>query len=117
VPSGLSANAFLADAATDDLRARLSTAFARCRAEALELALNEAGVPASRVRDLGEYLADLYPRTPGIGVVGEPVALGPAFRCVGGETTDLPAAPRLGADNEAYLSEAPTAPARSERMG
>jgi crotonobetainyl-CoA:carnitine CoA-transferase CaiB-like acyl-CoA transferase len=117
VPSGLSAGAFLADAATDDLRARLSAAFALCRAEALEVALNEAGVPASRVRDLGEYLANLYPQTPGIGVVGEPVALGPAFRCIGEEPADLPPAPRLGADNEAYLSEAPTAPARSERIG
>jgi crotonobetainyl-CoA:carnitine CoA-transferase CaiB-like acyl-CoA transferase len=99
VPPALPPGAFLADAATDDLRAKLSAAFAVTRAAELETALNDAGVPASKVRDLGEYLAEIYPQTPGIGVIGEPVALGPAFRWSGAEPLSLPPAPKLGADN------------------
>lgn len=110
VPEGLPAGAFLADAATDDLRRRLSAAFAVSRAAKLEAALNKAGVPAARVRDLGEYLAELYPLTPGIGVAGEPVALGPAFRGGNGEATSLPPAPKLGADNATFDANAPFAP-------
>lgn len=100
VPEGLSAGAFLADAATDDLRELLSAAFAASVAGKLEGELNEAGVPAARVRNLGEYLAELYPLTPGIGVSGEPLALGPAFRVDDGKDQPIPPAPRLGADND-----------------
>ena len=112
VPVGLPMGAFLADAATDDLRERLSAAFAVSQAATLEDALNEAGVPAARVRDLGEYLAELYPQTPGIGVAGEPVALGPAFRWGSGEAPSLPPAPRLGADNDTFNAGASFASAR-----
>jgi crotonobetainyl-CoA:carnitine CoA-transferase CaiB-like acyl-CoA transferase len=102
LPAGLPVGAFLADTATDDLRGKLAAAFAVNQAAKLEDALNEAGVPAARVRDLGEYLAELYPQTPGIGVAGEPGALGPAFRWGNGEAQSLTPAPRLGADNETF---------------
>lgn len=114
VPPGLPAGAFLADAATEDLRRELSAAFAASHAGRLEVALNQAGVPAARVRDLGEYLAELYPLTPGIGVPGEPVALGPAFRGGDGPPPTLPPAPRLGADNDMFDVHA--RPARSGRV-
>ncbi|MGB6118774.1 MAG: CoA transferase [Mesorhizobium sp.] len=109
VPEGLSPGAFLTDAATDDLREKLSAAFAENRAADLEDALNAAGVPAARVRDLGEYMAELYPLTPGIGVIGEPLALGPAFRDIKGKKPSLPPAPRLGADNDTFSATAPLA--------
>jgi crotonobetainyl-CoA:carnitine CoA-transferase CaiB-like acyl-CoA transferase len=104
VPAGLSDGAFLANCATDDLRAELARAFSTAEAEALETALNAAGVPAAKVRDLGQYLAEVYPHTPGIGVDGEPVALGPAFRWVDGRWPALEPAPKLGADTDAYLA-------------
>lgn len=106
-PEALPPGAFLVDAATDDLRARLSAAFALSEAAALETALNEAGVPASRVRDLGEYLSELYPETPGFGVPGERYAFGPAFRWVGETPASMPPAPRLGADNQAFETGIP----------
>ncbi|MBX9464362.1 MAG: CoA transferase [Aquamicrobium sp.] len=118
LPAGLSAGAFLADAATDDLRRRLAAAFAASQAETLEHALNEAGVPAARVRSLGEYLVEIYPLTPGIGVAGEALALGPAFRWSNGEEPSLPPAPRLGADNERFNANTPpasTGPAQAAR--
>lgn len=102
VPAGLSGGAFLANCATDELRAELARAFSAARAEALEKALNEAGVPAAKVRDLGEYLAELYPHTPGIGIDGEPVALGPAFRWTDARWPALGPAPKLGADTDAF---------------
>lgn len=105
IPAGLASGAFLANVATDALRAALSAAFAAARAEALEPALNDAGVPAARVRDLGEYLRDLYPRTPGVAVSGEPFAVGPAFRWEQDEATVLPPAPRLGADSDRLADE------------
>ena len=112
VPAGLPARAFLADAATDDLRMKLSAAFTVSQAAKLEDALNAAGVPAARLRDLSEYLAELYPLTPGIGVAGEPVALGPAFRVKDNEAPTLPPAPRLGADNEMFNAGRPSVPTR-----
>ncbi len=105
VPPGLASGAFLADVATDELRAALSEAFAKAEAATLEAALNAAGVPAARVRDLGEYLRDLYPQTPGIGIEGEPLAVGPAFRWEDAKRRPLPQAPRLGADTDAVVSE------------
>lgn len=106
VPGGLPGDAFLADAATDVLREALGQAFATTDATALETALNAAGVPAARVRDLGEYLRELYPETPGIGIDGEPLAFGPAFRWETAEARALPPAPALGADTEAVVSGA-----------
>ncbi|MEX0957016.1 MAG: CoA transferase [Rhizobiaceae bacterium] len=112
VPDGLGDGAFLANAATDDLRSELASAFAAMSADALETALNENGVPSSKVRDLGEYLTKLYPQTPGIGVEGEPVALGPAFRWGDLGAPALPAAPRLGADTDLLNSGAAVASPR-----
>lgn len=113
VPGGLGDGAFLANAATDELRGHLAGAFAMMEAEALEAALNENGVPSSKVRDLGEYLTTLYPQTPGIGVEGEPFALGPAFRWGDLGAPALPEAPRLGADTELLIPGG--APASSRR--
>lgn len=109
VPDGLPGDAFLADAATDVLREELGRACAAAEAAALETALNAAGVPAARVRDLGEYLRELYPHTPGIGIAGEPFALGPAFRWEAEEVRALPPAPALGADTEAVVAATGTA--------
>ena len=82
------------------------------KADALETALNEANVPAARVRDLAEYLAETYPQTPGISIDGEPLALGPAFRWGDLGAPALPAAPRLGADTELLNSGAAVASPR-----
>lgn len=100
VPAGLAPDAFLADLATEELRSALAEAFVGAEADKLESMLNDEGVPAARVRNLHEYLAQVYPDTPGIGVVGEPLAFGPAFRWRGDERTRLSPAPRLGADTE-----------------
>ena len=116
VPAGLASESFLANLASAPLREELSRAFAAAEAAALEKALNEAGVPSARVRDLGEYLAELYPQTPGIGIDGEPLALGPAFRFVGSARQELPPAPRLGADTGAFVSAA-AAPIPSRAAG
>lgn len=105
VPEGLASGDFLANVASEPLRIKLAQAFAVANAAELETALNAAGVPAAKVRDLGEYLRDLYSATPGIGVEGEPVALGPAFRCREDGKRELPPAPRLGADTDAIVPE------------
>jgi crotonobetainyl-CoA:carnitine CoA-transferase CaiB-like acyl-CoA transferase len=111
LPAGLSSGAFLANAATEELRDELAAAFAAAEADPLESALNEAGVPAARVRNLAEYLAELYPHTPGIGVGGEPLALGPAFRWGNTGAPMLPPAPQLGADTDTIISGvAPASP-------
>ena len=110
VPAGLSNGAFLANAATVELRDELGRAFAAAEADTLEQSLNQASVPAARVRDLGEYLGELYPQTPGIGIDGEPLALGPAFRWAETRLPSLPPAPRLGADTDAFDSGAEIVP-------
>jgi crotonobetainyl-CoA:carnitine CoA-transferase CaiB-like acyl-CoA transferase len=98
IPEGLPDGGFLINVATDDLREALNKAFMGSKADALETALNDAGVPAARVRDLNEYLDTLYPCTPGIGIDGEPLAFGPAFRWGVEKRVSLSSAPRLGAD-------------------
>lgn len=108
IPAGLASAAFLANVATDELRAALRAAFAAASAVELETRLNAANVPAARVRDLQEFLRDLYPRTPGIPIDGEPLAFGPAFRQEGAERPSLPPAPRLGQD--ADMLAAPAGP-------
>lgn len=115
IPAGLTDDSFLAGIATDELRKELSRAFAARDAAALELELNAAGVPASRVRDLGEYLRELYPHTSGIGVGGEPVALGPAFRWETDEDMALLPAPRLGADTDMLIPDEEIRPRRAAR--
>ncbi|MGQ9366801.1 CaiB/BaiF CoA transferase family protein [Azospirillum sp. ST 5-10] len=105
VPAEMAADGFLTDLATPELRAALGDAFASAEAEPLERMLNEDGVPASRVRDLHDYLSQVYRRTPGIGIAGEPLAFGPAFRWDGGGAIALPPAPRLGADTDRLVPE------------
>jgi crotonobetainyl-CoA:carnitine CoA-transferase CaiB-like acyl-CoA transferase len=105
VPEGLAPGDFLADVANEPLRIELRQALAVAGAAELEAALNAAGVPAAKVRGLGEYLSEVYPATPGIGMDGEPVSLGPAFRWQGEEKPRLPPAPRLGADTQSLLPE------------
>lgn len=100
IPGDLAPGAFLFNLATDALRRELTQAFAAARACELETVLNAEGVPAARVRDLGEYLSELYLETPGIGVAGEKFAFGPAFRWEGSDPVALPPAPRLGADTD-----------------
>ena len=104
IPAGLAGEAFLADVATDVLRQALAQAFAGAEAKALETKLNAAGIPAAKVRNIHEFLQELYPLTPGIAVDGEPLALAPAFRWEQPEAVTLPPAPRLGADTDAVLS-------------
>jgi crotonobetainyl-CoA:carnitine CoA-transferase CaiB-like acyl-CoA transferase len=115
LPAELPSGAFLDNLATDDLRAQLSRAFAVASASVLEDALNAAGVPAARVRRLDEFLRELYPNTPGIGVKGEELALGPAFRWEESETPPMPRAPAFGADNDTLLPEG--AVMRARRSG
>jgi len=98
LPANLANEAFLADAATDELRSALGGAFASASAADLEVKLNAVGVPAARVRNLLEFLGGSYLKTPGISMDGEPLAYGPAFRQQGLETPSLPAPPRLGQD-------------------
>lgn len=105
IPGGLARDAFLADVATPALRDELCQAFATVAAGTLETALNDAGVPAAKVRDLNAYLRDLYPFTPGIGLAGEPLAFGPAFRWEDAENVALPQAPRLGADTDKLIAK------------
>lgn len=94
----------------DYLRGRFNAAFALQSAFAMELRLNAVGVPAARVRKLGEFLRevdgankvtlpDFYfdqngrqVRTPGLGF---------SYRSEGGPTAT--AAPTLGQDNDALL--------------
>lgn len=105
IPGELAADAFLTDLATEKLRSALADAFANAEADKLESMLNAEGVPAARVRDLHEYLSEVYRDTPGISVVGEPCAFGPAFRWQGGERIELSPAPRLGADTDTLISK------------
>ena len=104
IPPGLAPDAFLTDLATEELRSALADAFAGAEADKLESMLNAEGVPAARVRDLHEYLSEAYRDTPGIDVVGEPLAVGPAFRWEGCERIELSPAPRLGADTDKLVS-------------
>jgi crotonobetainyl-CoA:carnitine CoA-transferase CaiB-like acyl-CoA transferase len=106
IPADLAGEAFLANVATDELRDALREAFASSRAADLETKLNSANVPAARVRDLLEFLREVYPKTPGIGVEGEPFAFGPAFRHEGVERPALSPAPRLG-ENAVMLAISP----------
>ena len=103
VPTGLGQGDFLTNVANDPLRLELQQAFASADAKDLEVALNAAGVPAAKVRDLAEYLSELYPNTPGICAEGEPVSLGPAFRFLEADTLKLPSAPLLGADTDSVI--------------
>jgi crotonobetainyl-CoA:carnitine CoA-transferase CaiB-like acyl-CoA transferase len=103
VPAGLASSDFLANVATEELREQLAGAFAVKEATMLEAALNAAGVPAARVRDLGEFLREVYPSTAGIRVAGEPFAVGPAFRWMEPIEVEPKTAPKLGADTDLLI--------------
>ena len=112
VPAGLAPGAFLTGIGTPALRERLAEAFARAEAGPLEAALSADGVPVARVRDLAEYLAELYPLTGGIDLAGGSGALGPGFRWIGDPAAPVGAAPRLGEHTEAVLRELARGPER-----
>lgn len=104
IPAGMAPDAFLSNLATDALRHELAAAFRKSRAGDLEEILNAEGVPAARVRNLKEFLSDLYQETPGIDIAGEYGVFGPAFRYTGEGPLELPPAPTLGADTAAVLA-------------
>lgn len=96
VPAGLANGAFLTDIGSPALRERLAAAFEDADAAVVETRLAEQGVPVARVRDLAEYLTELYPHTGGFDLPGGGAALGPGFRWAGEALPDLGRAPRLG---------------------
>lgn len=103
LPAGLPEGAFLADMATGPLREALAAAFATAEAAPLEAALIAEGVPAARVRDLHEYLTELYPGTGGIDLPGVRGALGAGWRWLGESPAPGAPAPRLGEHTDAIL--------------
>ncbi|MFD1711844.1 CoA transferase [Ottowia sp. GY511] len=106
----------------DRVRAAFNAALAERSAADIEEALNARGVPAARVRKLGEFLDEVQvgsklPFTPvryaqGVGTVRTP---GIGFPLGHGPAQGLPGAPRLGGDTRAVLSElgVPAADARA----
>ncbi|MAS43542.1 MAG: CoA transferase [Rhodobacteraceae bacterium] len=107
LPDGLPDGAFLADMAGETLRAGLAEAFARAEAAPLEAALIAQGVPAARVRDLHEYLSELYPRMGGIDLPGGGGALGAGWRWLGEAPIEGGPPPRLGEHNAEFLAAPP----------
>ncbi|MEC9344826.1 MAG: CoA transferase [Pseudomonadota bacterium] len=103
VPAGLAPSAFLNDMATPELRTQLAAAFAAMDSAPLEAALIAGGVPAARVRDVAEFLDELYSQTGRIDIPDVPMALGPAFRWAGEPALPLGPAPRLGQHNAELL--------------
>ena len=103
VPAGLASGDFLANVANDELRRQLAFAFAGKDAATLEEALNAAGVGAAGGGGRGGFLEGVYPRTAGIGIAGEPLAFGPAFRSIEPIAVEPTTAPALGADTELLI--------------
>lgn len=106
------------------LRARLDAAFARHDAATLERALAEAGVPASRVRSLAEFVGEWSGgamATAPVTRVAYPKGEVPDFG-TGAKWDRVPPsapgrAPALGADTEAVLAEGRAAASKSPRPG
>ena len=107
LPAGLAPGAFLTGMGAPALRASLAEAFAQADAAVLEVALAGEGVPVSRVRDLAEFLREIYPLTGGIDLPGKAGALGPGFRWLGEPTAPLGPAPRLGEHTDEVLRALP----------
>lgn len=91
----------------------LDEAFARQESSTLEGRLNQAGVPAARVRRLGEFLQEARDgRHVDLGLdrlgdgAGERFQLGLGIAGLGEEETVRKSAPQLGADTAAILGEA-----------
>ena len=104
LPSGLAEGAFLTNMATNELREKLVVALRDFAAGKLEDKLIAAGVPASKVRNLHEYLTEVYPQTPGIDLPETDGVLGCGFRWLREPTPELPPAPRLGEHTEEFMS-------------
>ena len=96
LPAGLPDGAFLTNMASDQLRHVLVAALADFEAADLEQQLTSAGVPAAKVRDLHQYLTELYPQTPGIDLPGDEAVMGAGFRWLGEAVPEVAPAPRLG---------------------
>jgi len=96
LPAGLSENDFLFGLKSPELDYELETELLKLSATTLEKALMAEGVPAARVRNLHEFLTELYGKTPGISVPGEPLSLLPGFRSQGAFSQELRATPELG---------------------
>jgi crotonobetainyl-CoA:carnitine CoA-transferase CaiB-like acyl-CoA transferase len=99
----------------DYLREQFCTAFATRSAAAMEQRLNAVGVPAARVRKLGEFLSETQQRDkidiPGLqfGQDGREVRTpGLGFRYLDAPEGARPGAEALGASNDALLSRPPT---------
>ena len=96
LPGGLSNNDFLFNLASPELGSELTAEIRKLEAADFEKALIAGGVPAARVRDLHEFLTELYNKTPGLNVPGEPTALMPGFRSEGALKKENFQAPLLG---------------------
>lgn len=96
LPDGLSDIDFLFNLASQELASELATEIRNLAAAEFEKSLISAGVPAARVRDLHEFLTELYNKTPGLNVPGEPMALMPGFRSSGMFRNESCQAPLLG---------------------
>ncbi|MEM8860572.1 MAG: CoA transferase [Chloroflexota bacterium] len=104
LPDGLPEGSYLSNIATDELREELIKGLEKFEAGALEERLTSAGVPAAKVRNLHEYLTEVYPETPGIDLPNSDGVFGSGFRWLGEELVELPPAPSLGEHTEEYLS-------------
>lgn len=96
LPTGLSNNDFLFNLASPELGSELSAEILKLEAAEFERALIAGGVAAARVRDLREFLTELYNKTPGLSVRNEPTALMPGFRSDGALKQANCHAPLLG---------------------
>lgn len=96
LPDGLSDTDFLFSLASPELGSELSAEIRKLEAAEFEKALISGGVAAARVRDLHEFLTELYNKTPGLNVPEEPTALMPGFRSEGALKKESCHAPLLG---------------------
>ena len=103
LPDGLPDGAYLSNMATDELREGLIEGLKNFEAGDLETQLTSAGVPAAKVRNLHEYLTEVYPETPGIDLSNSEGVFGSGFRWLGEDEVELPPAPKLGEHTDEYL--------------
>lgn len=95
------------------LRARFEAAFAQQNAAEMEGRLNAVGVPAARVRSLGEFLRETHgsPKLPGAGATFSQDTRGVrtpglGFKYAGDSCAARAGAERLGQSNDELLAEA-----------
>lgn len=104
LPGHLGDNDFLADQATPQIRAELASAFAEAQAEDLERSLHAKGIPAAKVRNLSQYLTELYPKTRGIDAPDGSV-LGAGYRTIGETPPSIGKAHVLGEDTAMFVHQ------------